>query len=87
MMYVPEIIGLRPTLSKSGASMSGPQQVADREGEPVERHLVGADAVELDEHQPVGEVDRVVEERLRDHQRGAEDRPLRVGAEDEAAGT
>ena len=41
-------------------------------------------AVELDEHQPVGEVDGVVEERLGDHERGAEDRALRVRAEDQA---
>ena len=34
MMYVPEIIGLRPTLSKSGARMSGPQRLPTAKASP-----------------------------------------------------
>ena len=84
MMYVPEIIGFRADAVEERREDERPAEVADCEGEAVERHLVRAHAVELDEHQPVGEVDGVVQERLGDHQRGAENRPLRVRAEDEA---
>ena len=34
MMYVPEIIGFRPTLSKSGASMSGPHRLPTAKASP-----------------------------------------------------
>ena len=56
-------------------------QVADRECEAVQRDRVVADVIELREHQRVREEDRVVQERLRDHQRRAQDRPLGVLAE------
>src|SRR4029077_1711543 len=59
-------------------------QIPDREGKSVERHPRRAYTVELCQHKRVGEEDRVVEERLRDHQGGAGDRALRVPAEDEA---
>ena len=34
MMYVPEIIGFRPTLSKSGARMSGPHRLPTAKARP-----------------------------------------------------
>ena len=57
------------------------EEVAGGEGQdvpadPVRRHLV-----EVDQDQRVGEEDRVVEERLRRHQREADPGPLPVGLE------
>jgi hypothetical protein len=51
------------------------EQVPDREGDQVERRVRGVDVVELRQHQGVGEEDRVVQERLGDHQRGAQRGP------------
>ena len=48
---------------------------------PVERDLARRHVVEVDQHQGVGEEDRVVQERLGDHQRRAEDRPPREPVE------
>ena len=86
-MYVPEIIFLRPTESKSGPRVSGPSRFPTENARPYHGTLVALDVVELGEDQGIGEEDGVVQERLGDHQRGAEDRPLRVGAEHEPRGT
>ena len=71
-------------VSNSRPRINGPAQVADGERQAVDRHLGGAHAVEVDEHQGVGEEDGVVEEGLGDHQRGTQDRPLRILVEHQA---
>ena len=47
-------------------------QVADREGDQVEGRVARIHVVELREHQRVSEEDRVVQERLGDHERRAQ---------------
>ena len=59
-----------------------PGEVADGERDEEDRRGRRRDAVELAQHQRVGEEDRVVEERLGDHQRRAEHRAGRVVAEE-----
>ena len=72
---------LAPQAVEQVAQQQRAGQVTDRERETIQRNRIVADVVELGEHQGVGEEDRVVQERLGDHQRGAEDRPLGVPAE------
>ena len=71
---MPAIIGLRPTVSNSRPSSSGPEEVADRERDDVAAaRCRRVDVVERRQHQRVGEEDGVVEERLADEQREADD--------------
>src|SRR5262249_22682485 len=52
-----------------------PAQVADGKRQPIQRDLVRGHVVEVDQHQRVGEEDRVIQERLGDHQCRAQDGP------------
>ena len=54
------------------------EQVPGAERHEVVGGVLGRDVEEVQQDQPVGEEDRVVQERLRDHQRPAVDRPARV---------
>ena len=49
--------------------------------------MIGADAVEVGQHQRIGEEDRVVEERLRRHQAQADERALRARRETACSAT
>ena len=69
-------------MSNSRPSGQRPEQVADCERHEVVGGVRCRDLVEVQQHEPVREEDRVVQERLRDHQRGAEDRTARVVAEE-----
>ena len=77
----PAIIGLRPTVSNSRPSSSGPRKLRDREDRDVERHRARADLEELAEQRAEVEGDRVVEERLADEQGEAEHRAPRIRRE------
>ncbi len=60
------------------AQRDRPEEVADREREQVQPGPVRGHPVVLGQDQGIGEEDRVVEERLRDHQRQPQKRPRRV---------
>ena len=60
------------------ADGQGADEIAQREEHEVVRRIAAGDAVDLGENQRVGEEDRVVEERLGDHQRRAENGPPRI---------
>ena len=82
--YDSAIIGRRPTVSKSRDEHDGPEEVAHRERQEIEPDVVRAHAVETAQDERVGEEDRVVRERLRRHERQAEDRPSPVSLEEDA---
>ena len=63
---------------EEGAQQQRPEHVAHREGQDEEADLLGIDAVEARQHQRIGEEDRVVEKRLRDHQRQHDGAAFRV---------
>ena len=71
-------------VSKKCPSASGPSRFPTANAIRYSGVVLGRDPVELAQHQRGGEEDRVVEERLRDHHRGAEDRSCRVLAEEHA---
>ncbi len=75
--------GRRPSVSNSRPSSSGPRKLPSANGRMYQPTSVRRDAVELGQHQRVGEEDRVVEERLRRHQRRGRPGALRgsVGTE------
>jgi hypothetical protein len=58
-------------------------QVVDCEYQAIQGHRVVGDVVKLREYEGVGEEDRVIQERLRDHQRPAEDRAPWIGVQDQ----
>jgi hypothetical protein len=58
-----------------------PEEVADRERDDVVADARGLDVIERAEHERIGEEDGVVEERLADEERQADDRAPGVGAE------
>ncbi len=65
------------------AEQQRPEQVAQGEGEEVDRRAGGGLVVEVLQHERVGEEDRVVEEALRDHQRRAEHRACGIHLEED----
>ena len=75
------IIGRRPSTSNSRPSSSGPRKLPAANGRMYQPTWLGRDAVEIGQHQRVGEEDRVVEERLRGHQREPDQRAPRDGDE------
>ena len=83
-MYVPEIIGLRPMESNSGAEQDRPQQVSGGERDQVVRGVGRGHVEERAQQGRVAEQDRVVEKRLPDEQAQAEHEALRVVADDRA---
>jgi len=64
VMYVNEIITLRPTESKERAERQRPQDVSDRERDQEERRLLGLDVEELLSTSVYVKEHGVVEERL-----------------------
>jgi hypothetical protein len=68
----------RPTVSNSRPRRSGPTEIAEREREEVEADALARHAVERAEDERIGEEERVVEERLRHHQREAQQGALAI---------
>ena len=66
-----------PQRVEQPAEQQRPEEIAGRERQDVPADLVGRDAEEIGQHQRIGEEDRVVEERLRGHQRQPDQRALR----------
>ena len=66
---------------EQAAEQQGPKKISGRERQNVPANLVGGDPEEIRQHQRKGEEDRVVEERLRDHQHEADQRALAIKRE------
>jgi hypothetical protein len=79
---VPANHRLAPDGVEQGSEQERPGEVADREGGDVPANGVGAHAVELVQHERVGEEDGVVDEGLADEQREPQHRASRVELED-----
>ena len=73
-------MNLRPSVSNSLPSRSGPREISRRERQNVPADAVGRHAVEIGQDQRVGEEDGIVEECLRRHQGQAHERSPRIGA-------
>src|SRR5512144_3146585 len=81
VQYVPPIMTRRPTVSKKRPRISGPSRLPTADGKMKYATAPAADPVELGEDEGIREEDRVVQERLGDHEHEAEEGAAAVVAE------